>query len=490
MNKESNHRIGFTAAATLSIICASILSSCSESPPTNTSQKAAPTDYIQSKNGDSSIINRDISISETVTIKQVFGNGYSSSATTTNGIVGNIGGFGFNGSISSIIGNIGGFGFGGFGSFASFLAGSFPTTPPDGILLPPGSATPPPAGVLIPPFAGGTPPTAGFTPPAGGFIPPASGFTPPAAGFTPPANGFTPPAGNFTPPTGGFSNFNQLTVSQNNLSDSASSLANINIDFLFVSAQPAPIRKSGISLLAVTETTRPCAISGTQTNIVNDIDPVGLSTGDTRTNIFTDCTRANGTVVNGSNGFSTDEAIGTPFIDPTWSTQSTMFRDNFSIASPSAGTSRTTNGNTTTAISVTDNNLIIQSASGTGSQVRVDSTGETTSNHNFEMSFNWDVSAQTYSISFMADTEQTTTASSQSQVNTTIPFEGSIGSAPATGKLLFTKMLDAAAVSILTATAQPDGTVIVESDTNADGTIDSTTTEPDWSGVLFNIFNG
>lgn len=508
MNKLKNRAAGLAGISGLTFVCFTLISSCSENMPTQTGNVSKPSEY-QSEGEKSSVANRAGGSTESAAINQIFGNGYltnSNSASTTNGVnanltgvIGNVGGFGPNGSIASIIGNIGGFGFGGFGAFASFVTGTLPTTPPDGVLLPPG-ATPPPAFGFVPPLGGAIPPVSGATPPAGGFIPPVGGFVPPTGGFAPPA-GFTPPAGGFTPPAGLGARFNIPAIADANLSELKTPLANVDLDFLFVSPgslNPPGSPNSGASttnklnyaILALTETVTDCAGGGTRTRIVDDVDPVGLSTGDTRTTVFADCARSvGGSTLNGSRGFTNDEVIGTPFIDLTWSTQSTLFHDNLTTTNLTAGTSDVSNGSTSTGVSVTDNNLISQVASGTGTRVRTDANGERTANHTFNMAFNWDVAAQTYTISFDINVESISVGQASAIIDTVTPFAGAIGQPPSSGQIQVTRIVDSVTASITTATAQTDGTVLVETDTDADGVIDTSTTVPGWSDVLFSLFN-
>jgi len=480
--------IGVAKYGGLTLICIAVLSACSEQRPVklNTAENSIE---FKAANSEPGIANRIAGASDTVVVNEVFGNGYIS---TTNGVavstgaIGNAGGFGINGSIASIIGNIGGFGFGGFGTFASIFTGSLPTTPPSGILLPPGAATEPPPGGFTPPVVGFTPPVGGFGPPPGSFnfTPPAfGGTTPPAAGGTPPANGTVPPA------TAG-TNTNIVTITDTNLSEQQTALSNLDVDLLFV--RPDTSASSGVKALAITETVTTCNGGGTMTRIVDDVDPPGPSTGDTRSTVFADCIRAasgNGPTINGSRGFTTDETVGTPFLTPTWSTQSTQFQNNLSYINATAGTSRVSNGSTSTGISVTDNNFINQNASGTGSNERTNASGTTTSNFTFDMNFDWDVTAAVYTISLNTDVETVATTQAASTLTTVVPFDGTIGQPPSSGQLMFTRISDNAATSIVLATAQLDGTVLVEADTDANGTIDTTATEPNWSGVLFNFFN-
>jgi len=490
----------FVRIGGLSFICLSLLSACSEKLPTVSDEPEKPTAYMQITGDTTGVANRVAGAVDSVAINEVFGTGYVASNTTTvstnlTGAFGNTGGFGFNGSIASIVGNLGGFGFGGFGTFASFFAGSLPTSPPGGILIPPGVGAPPNS--ALPPGGFGPPPGT-FTTPPGGFVPPGiGGGTPPGLGAGGGIGGGVGAGAGIGAGfgggvgAGGTPANTVVTTTNSNLTELQTPLANVDLDILLVS----PVNKagnSGITPRALTETIVPCAGGGTMTQIVDDVDPVGLSTGDTRSTVYADCARgaAGVNITNGSRGFTTDEVIGTPFIDATWVSRSTMFRNNFVRTNTASGTSRTTDGSTTTGISITDNNLVSQQASGSGSTSRTGPTNSSASNYDFNLDFNWDVTAQAYDIVFNVNVESTTTQSTASTVVTNEPISGVLGQAPTAGQLTFQRLTDAVVVSIVTGTAQADGTVLVEVDNNADGVVDTSTIQADWSGVLFSIFNG
>ena len=498
MKNGIDQKIGFVRFGGMSFICLSLLSACSEDLPTTSSNPEKSTPYMQINGDATGVSNRVAGVTDSVGINEVFGAGYVTSNSTTESsnltnAIGNTGGFGFNGSIASIVANLGGFGFGGFGTFASFFAGSLPSSPPGGILIPPGVGAPPNS--ALPPGGFGPPPGT-FTTPPGGFVPPgiASGV-PPGLGAGVGGGiglGVGNGAGNGGGVgTGGIPANALVTTTNSNLTELQTPLANIDLDILLVS----PINNagnSGIAPRALTETIVPCAGGGTRTQIVDDVDPVGLSTGDTRSTVYVDCVRnvAGTNITNGSRGFTTDEVIGFPFIDASWVSRSTMFRNNFVQENTASGRSRTTDGSTTTGISVTDNNLISQQASGSGNTTRTTLTSSNSSNFDFNLSFNWDVAAQVYDIVFNVNVESINTTSTGSNVVTNTPISGILGQAPNAGQLTFQRLTDAVVVSVVTATAQADGSVLVEVDNNADGVVDTSAVEVDWSGVLFSIFNG
>jgi len=508
----------------LSVICASMLFACSEQPGQNTAKnqsEVTATEYIKREVATSSLDRSNTT--DSVSISQILGDGFSSnnlSSANSNSVLGTIGGFGFNGSIASIIGNVGGFGFGGFGTFASIFAGSLPTSPPAGFILPPGTGLPPGAG------GGFGPPGAGFSPtPPGAGIPgtpgnpaagnpgagnpgagnpgggnpgnPATPGTPGGAASPPPFTGTLPGGGAFPPANspvfgGGNIGNNTTTISDFNLSELSSPLSNTDLNFLFASPTAAAANSKGdINALVVTETTTPCAGGGTVTKTIDDVAPVGLSTGDSRTTTYVDCIRSVGgtTVRNGIRGFSTDEMTGMPFVSTNWSSTSTMFKDNFVRSDTVSGINRTTTGNTTTSIAVSDVSLS-QSASGTGTTVITDATTTSTANHSFDLAFSWDTTTQTYAIGLDVGVDKTDVDQFGAILTTNTPLSGTIGQAPSAGQLTLNKTLNGISTSIMTATAQIDGSVLVETDVDADGIIDSTATAADWAGVLFGIFNG
>jgi len=471
--------------------------SCSQS----TSEKVESEKSVPFKEDGNSLQLRAINSNDTEGVQQVFGGGFApatnGSISSTTGFLGTGGGFGFGGSIASVIANVGGFGFGGFGTFASFFAGSLPVAPPAGILPPPASA--------IPPAFGGNFPGTGFGGPGGftGSAPPPGSFTPPSGGFTPPGagTGFTPPS---TFGTGNFGNTTQLNTeaqvfSRNNLTVLDSNLANVSslysendVDMLFVSINDVTSNKLLIAPLAITETVTNCLGGGTMTRVVDDVDPVGLSSGDSRSTVFDNCVQnAAGTrVINGSRGFINDVIQGTAFVDPDWIITTTMFQNNLSRENPLTGSNRVSTGSTTTSINVDSTaGTLTQSASGNGSVTRANPDSAITNNHEFSLAFNWDTNANSYLWDINVMVENITTDQSYINLTTDNSLTGSTGQPPTAGQLTVSRGMNGQSTRILILTAQADGTVLVEIDDNADGVIDSSTIETNWSNVLFGIFN-
>ena len=640
MRISNSNNLSLFKKSSLSIAITTLLVACGgEVQKTNSSPELA----VDSATSNSKLQTRthtDDSLATPLALSDAFGSGFNNNTSTTtttttittNGIIGNAGGFGFGGSIASIIGNVGGFGFGGFGAFASFFAGTLPTTPPNGVILPPpglggglppgqggippglggtppglGGGTPPGGGVGnpgspvpnpgvgTPPGLGGTPPGNGAgnpnpgspvpnpgagTPPGLGGTPPGNGAgnpnpgspvpnpgvgTPPGLGGTPPGNGTgnpstptpNPGGGTGTPPIGGIgsppglggalppgqgggippglipgslpalpsgsitfnnnsnSNVNvninnnvnindnsqgnsitsfnpnpNVTANESNLNGVDPSLANSGLDFVFLSSSNAT--NSLISPLAVSTVETACVGGGLMTRTLDDVDPVGLSTGDMRTTAYTDCVRNPGgnIVLNGSRGFIADQMEGVPFVDPNWTMQTTMFQENFTRENTAAAVSRVVNGSTTTGIVVVDT-TISQSATGTGSVSRTNDTGTKVSDHAFNLAFDWDTAAQTYTWEFgvtaqvtLADLTTSSVSAETSQI-----FSGAIGAAPTSGSLTVSYASAGVTTGIVTATAQPDGTVLVETDSDADGVVDTSIVEPTWDNVLWQIFN-
>jgi len=462
--------------------CTAIIVACSEPLPDQ------PTN--SSTDQDDALGNRAVNVSD-ANINQVFGGGFAPSASgssaTLTGFLGNTGGFGLNASIAGIIGNVGGFGFEGFGTFASFFAGNLPIAPPAGVLPPPGNGGIPPGlgggfGTIPAPIAGGNIPP-GFTPPGVGGV--GFGAIPPGIGGV---NG--PPGGNPFATTAIYES-NNLSVNliDYNLQNLYTPLSNLDLDLTFV----APKINNNISFtpLAITETITNCTGGGTMTRTVDDVAPPGPSTGDTRTTTFNNCVRGlNGaTTLNGSRGFSTDLAQGMPFVDPSWSTKTTMFRNNLVSENTNNGTSRTSNGNTSTEIIVDAGGSIQQIATGNGSTARTNINGQSSSNYNFSLDFSWDTIANTYNWNINIDVNSNSIEQQGTVLSTLTPVTGSSGQGPTSGQLSVTKSSNGTTTNIVTLTAQLDGSVLVETDSNADGIVDTSVIEANWSSVFFNLFN-
>ncbi|MDH5544166.1 MAG: hypothetical protein OEZ43_01160 [Gammaproteobacteria bacterium] len=449
MNKQIKPSIYGTKLSCFLIIPLLTLSACSESiPDTNAGKQQA------SNTGQQHIGTRALTVDEQLT--SAIGSGFRTTAANlpTNGFVGNIGGYNLNGTIAGIIGNTGGFG--GFGAFISFFTGSLPVSPPGGG-----------AGVLPPGLGNGTPP-----PGLGAGLPPGIG------GGTPP---FTPPAGSLPLPASTADT--SLFVSSVELSDTSSAFIDTDIDLVLVGR--ATSSAPSFSILAVTETTIPCRSGGSVTILKDDVAPVGFSTGDNTTFTFANCVRGlNGNItLNGSRGFSVDAATGTPFVDPTWSSNTSMFRKTLSRANATTGNTHIASGNSSTSISVSPTNES-QTASGSGSAEETTSTGATSHTYNFDVDFAADKTNQSFnftlSISIVGD--------ATIAVATPTPFNGTIGSAPTAGQMTV-KRSSATNSETQTLTAQADGSILVEIDTNGDGIPDSTSTQASWAQVLSQLFN-
>jgi len=448
---------------------------------------------------------------------QVFGGGYVNSSATgtgatapTAGFIGNTGGFGFSGSIASVLGNVGGLGLGGFGAFANFFAGTLPNAAPGGTLPTPGTGTTPPAffggGGFGAPATGapttGTPATGGATGGGGfgggtftggggfggfGTAPPTTGTIPPFTGGTAtpvPALAFG--AANFgTSLAGG--NTSNVTLVDVNLNEFTNPLAS-NVDLVFVASGVGDKSSKSIGALAITETVTPCRGGGTTTRTVNDVDPVGFSTGDSRATLFTDCIQRTGgtAVINGTRSFTADLVSGVPFVDPVFAVKTTM-ANNIERVDAANASSFAENGTSTTNIDSTAT-ATIHASSGQGSIVRTEATSSTNVAYNFSMDFTLDKTAHTYTMQMDLSVDTTGVTNSGIAVTTPITFEGTHGQSPTAGQLRVSKFTNSVMASMVMMTAQADGTVLVETDSNGDGVIDTTVTQPNWFGVIGQIF--
>jgi len=464
---------GFIKSAA-TILVVSTLFSCSEQRPTNS---ITPEQVADTNSSQASITNRAVEaerLNSSLTLEQVFGPGFTAtsnsptSMTAPIGFVGNAGGFGFGGSIASVIGNVGGFGFGGFGAFSSFFAGSLPTAPPNGVLLPAQTAPSVPANTNTANSVENENKTPTLI--TGGVS------------FSTTTNQ------NSTNSTSS----NVSSTLDSNLGEFDSALNNSALDFVFV-APPSQTATtdSVVSPLALSEVVTPCVGGGSMQRALDDVEPVGFSTGDTRTTSYLDCIRSAGSniILNGSRGFIANQIDGAPFVDLNWSMMTTTFQDNMSRADIASGVSRVINGSTTTGITVFGNN-VSQIASGSGSVIRVDNTGSKISEHQFELQFDWDTATQAYRWMFnVSVTVNMNSVQSTIQAETGQIFTGVFGQAPVSGSLKVIHNSAGVMSSIMVLNAQPGGTVLIETDNNADGVVDSAVIEPSWDNALWQVFN-
>lgn len=468
----------------LGSVALAVLSACGEAPD---AKRASPTSEPES-----SVSNRGLNADAKANGSQLFGTGYLNPSATgitaaPSGFLGSVGGFGFNGSIASLLGNLGGGGLGGFGTFANAFVGSLPTSPIGGAFPTPTPIPGAGAGTGIGAGFGfgfglpvGTAPAPGggvALPGGGGFIPPAVGGAVPPLPFATPFSTLQSNNGLSTKSAG------QVTLVDVNLNEFINPLAS-NLNLVFVVPDVRSKLNDGFSLSAVTDTVTPCAGGGAMTRSVNDVDPVGFSTGDSRSTTFASCIqRVGGTVVtNGSRSFTADLVQGVPFVDPVYSVNTSISVNNLSRTDSATSASNTENGTSTTNVAVTATS-VAHNAAGNGTMVRTNTTGTTNVAYTFDMTFSLDKAASTFSMGFNSTINKTGTTPAGTVVSTPTPFTGAQGASPTAGVLKVAMTTNGAPSSLVVVTAQADGTAIVQTDTNGDGIFDTTVTVSSWIAI-------
>jgi len=476
-------KIGGICYFCLGSVALAVLSACGETP---SAKKVSAANEPESE-----VSSRALNGNAIPNLTLMFGNGYVTPSATgitvePSGFLGSVGGFGFNGSIASLLGNLGGGGLGGFGAFANAFVGSLPTSPVGGAFptpipgagagagagagtggggfgLPVGTAPPPGAGVALPV--------------GGGFVPPTFGGAVPALPFATP---FSTLQSNswLSTKSGG-----QVSLVDVNLNEFVNPLAS-NLNLVFVVPNVRSKLNDGVSAAAVTDTVTPCAGGGTMTRSVNDVVPVGFSTGDSRSTTFASCIqRLGGTVVtNGSRSFTADLVQGVPFVDPVYSVNTSISVNNLSRTDSATSASKTENGTSTTNVDVTATN-VSHNAAGNGTMVRTNTTGTTNVTYTFDMTFSLDKVASTFSMGFNSTINKTGATAGDTVVSTPTPFTGARGASPTAGVLRVEKTTNGVPSSLVVVTAQADGTAIVQTDTNGDGIFDTTETVASWIAI-------
>lgn len=364
-------------------------------------------------------------------IGQIFGGGFGAATQgELTGYLGNGGGFGFAGSIASIIGNSGGFGMGGFGIFSSYFAGTLPTTPANGIVLPTDPQLPlPTTGAVL---LNGN-------------------------GVSPSIDPIPLPAGHVV-----------AMVDK--------SLANANLNFLFFTFQIA----AGQVVVGPTN----CSEGGNLTRVLDDVGVGGISTGDSVTTEFNQCARGN-IHLDGVREYSVDKVAGVPFIDRQWSVTIRLIHFGLTHTNVATGDNWESNGVTVTTITVLSNR-ITQLAKGQSRRVS-GSTG-ITDDDDFVIEASWNLANNTYEWTYYVEAKRliplTQLTSTVATTTTGIPFSGMIGQTPNKGQLTITDSTETLPTQTITMTALNDGSVRIESDSNADGVIDNTQQPLSWIDVV------
>ena len=239
-----------------------------------------------------------------------------------------------------------------------------------------------------------------------------------------------------------------------------------------------------IGAFAATTTVRFCSSSpinnvdtgnGDVTTVVNDTDPAGPSTGDVVTVTFNNCVQA-GRTINGNTTSTVVTLTGTPGTGVF--TLDTSRSIDLTIATAAGATIK--NKGTSSVNETSDGVKTTRTVQGT-SALDVSGTAPSTSTQEYNISGTTDAAANTFSQT--ATLKSTSTASGSHEVTTPTPISGTIGATPTAGVINIKHTAPDGAVSIIKVTLQTDGTVLLETDSNGDGVVDTTTTRS-WFGLI------
>lgn len=240
----------------------------------------------------------------------------------------------------------------------------------------------------------------------------------------------------------------------------------------------ARVPPDGFSILAITETVKPCLGGGNTTYVVDNQAPPWFSQGDTYTTTYTNCIQGSETI-NGSRKFSIDKMVGQPYVDPVWSVATTMASKNLVRVSTVSGDSTSADGSATTTLS-SDNTAYKQASKGSWTRIHPNNGAQQQWSASFDVVYAWDETAKTYTWDFNVST--TSSLFGNATAESLVQLAGTVDRSPETGKLKLTQHV-ADVTSITMITAQGAGNALLEIDSNGDGTFESSTVVP-WSDLM------
>ncbi len=251
----------------------------------------------------------------------------------------------------------------------------------------------------------------------------------------------------------------------------------------------ATLIANDVDPLAITTTTFFCnspdpqnidAGNGSITSTVDDQDPLGISTGDSVTTTFNQCTQF-GRTLNGTRTHTIDSLTGQPYVTTPWSIETTRASDLTITASERTVSTK----NVSTMIANSEDGVIItRSISGTGTRTVTNVNGSMTRDHDFTIittqDFDLQTSTKSFSISGSRDNGGTR------NINTVTPLTGSLGEPPTSGVVEIGETIPGVGLtSFIRITAQPDGQALIEIDRDNDGVMDLTVTVPWFAAIGF-----
>lgn len=235
---------------------------------------------------------------------------------------------------------------------------------------------------------------------------------------------------------------------------------------------------SDIVLGAIIETTIPCSGGGTQTDIRDNVDPPWYSQGDTYTTVYTACVTGS-TQTDGEQSYSVDVLTGQPYIDPTWTTGTTISR-NLTRTNLTTGEVTFAIGSMSEQLGVLNNTQYTQVSSGSSNRNWLNNGVEQIGTEQYEITYTWDETTRVFQWDFVVSSANT--AFGDSAATTLQTLTGTLGLPPESGQFRSTKS-QFGTTTISTITATGGGNVLIETDSDADGVIDITTIST-WSQLL------
>ncbi|MDH5729448.1 MAG: hypothetical protein OEZ58_10690, partial [Gammaproteobacteria bacterium] len=237
----------------------------------------------------------------------------------------------------------------------------------------------------------------------------------------------------------------------------------------------------------ISETRIPCPGGGERVRTVDNQGPPWFSTGDIYTTTFVECVQGN-VLSNGSRFMSIDEITGQPYVTDQWSSTTTIARQNLVRTNLQTNLSSSADSRATTSIIAT----AIPATFGFFSYEQ-----ESVREWDLSQPNNGEISTNSGSATIRTTYDDTNTGaftwwfeiSAQSSIfgatsaKTLETLQGITNQAPESGRFEVIKTDLGGASEIHLATLIGNGLVLVESDLNGDGIIDSTT-ETSWNQLL------
>lgn len=215
---------------------------------------------------------------------------------------------------------------------------------------------------------------------------------------------------------------------------------------------------------------------------VDDVDPVGRSTGDSYTTTYNQCVQL-GRTLDGSSTFKIDALTGVPFspAPAIWDIATTATSD---ITITSTISSRTEKSSYKFSNGSTDGVTYTKVAEGTLTGSITRGTVTTAQSSSFNMTLAENHNTNLYSHTMLVDRKGG--ARGDVLIETPTPLTGPLGTfgrAPDSGSIKVTRTTSTTK-SITTITAIGGGNARVDVDSNGDGVIDSTSTVTWWVAAL------